>query len=280
MSVSEQGKADSTEALGLEILTAEKGDHTTHSKVLLIFIHGAFTGNDRYKPFLQSIQQACLKKGIEADIGYGTYTNNIPNLERTLEILSELNKESQKYDAKFVFGHSMGALIAIAAAYPCIYDGLIQIGCNFQSWFPGFVSEPETISLASYPKPVLTIMMEVDGFLRYFSVHKDMQDLDHDMKKKGRDALDLEKPIIILKDVNHMQVADNIVGEFISKTNRHDYESRLSLEEAHAKIAQVIASFVVITTLRPSESLQNCDGIEFKVFTQACKDQLEQIYKI
>ncbi|GFH44875.1 hypothetical protein CTEN210_01349 [Chaetoceros tenuissimus] len=275
MSVSEESKGDSTNVLGVEILTAEKNEeHTTHSKVIFIFIHGAFTENDRYKPFLQSLQQACLKKGIEADIGYGTYTNHIPNLARTLEILSELNKSSN-YDAKFVFGHSMGALVAIAAAYPSLYDGLIQIGCNFQSWFPGF-SEPETVSLASYPKPVLTVLGEVDGFLKYFSVHQDLQDLDREIKKRGRDNLDLEKPIIILKDVNHMQVADNIVGEMISKTNRHDYESRLSLEEAHAKIAEVIASFVVITTLRPSKSLQNRDGDEFKVFAQACKDQFEQ----
>jgi len=280
MSVSDQGKADESTGkmtLGVEILTAERGDFTTtHSKVLLIFIHGAFTGNDRYHSFLQSIQHTCWKKGIEADIGYGAYTNDIPNPARTSEILSEWNRSS-KYDAKFVFGHSMGALIAIAAAYPSIYDGLIQIGCSFQSWLPGFVSEPETVSLASYPKPVLTVLGEVDGFLRYFSVHEDMQDLDREMKKTGRDSLDLEKPIIILKDVNHMQVADGIVGEMILKTNRHDYESSLSLEEAHVNIAEVIASFVVITTLRPSKSLQNRDGTEFKVFAQACKDQLEQI---
>lgn len=273
MSVSEESKGDSTNVLGVEIMSAEKGDHPAHSKVLFIFIHGAFTENDRYKPFLQSLQQACLKKGIEADIGYGTYTNHIPNLARTSEILSELNKSSN-YDAKFVFGHSMGALVAIAAAYPSIYDGLIQIGCNFQSWFPGL--EPETVSLAGYPKPVLTVLGEVDGFLKYFSVHEDMQDLDCEKKKRGCDNLDLEKPIIILKDVNHMQVADGIVGEMILKTNRHDYDTSLSLEEAHVKIAEVIASFVVITTLRPSKSLQNRDRDEFKIFAQACKDQLEQ----
>ena len=271
--------ADSTGdmTLNVEILTADRGDCTTkiHSKVLLIFIHGAFTGNDRYHSFLKSIQRACLTKGVEADIGYGTYANNMPNPERTSEILSELNKSS-KYDAKFVFGHSWGAFISIAAAYPFIYDGLIQIGCNFQSWVPGFVSEPETVSLVSYPKPVLTVLGENDGFLRYFSVHEDMKSLDSEMKKTERDNLDLEKPIVILKDLNHMQVADGIVGEMILKTNRHDYESSLSLEEAHVKIADVIASFVVITTLRPSKSLQNRDEIEFKVFAQACKDQLEQ----
>lgn len=47
INVSEEIKADCKEVLGVEILTADKKDHTVHSKVLLTFIHGAFTEIDR-----------------------------------------------------------------------------------------------------------------------------------------------------------------------------------------------------------------------------------------
>ena len=109
---------------------------------------------------------------------------------------------------------------------------------------------------------------------------EDVEQLDRekDCRVVGtKNTLDLEKPIIVLKNVNHMQAADGIVGEMILNTHRHDFESELSLEDAHERIAENIASFVVITTLRLSKSLLRRNGTELEIFRQACKEQIEQI---
>lgn len=260
----------------LTIDNDEQEEHpATHTSVLLIFIHGAFTANDRYLPLLRAIQHSCLQKGVKLDIGYGTYPHHIPNKEQTEEIISQLNSKSNSnaYDAKFIAGHSMGALVGTELALSSSYDGLIHLCSSFQFHSP-------VRSLASYPKPVLTLVGCVDGFMKYYLLSKDMDDLEKEIENNYTDDgngyrdMDLSKPIIIQKDINHMQSADDVVGEALLQTFRHDFDSTLKIEEAHEIIAKAIASFILITTLRPSKLLQKRSD-EYEMFMEACKFQSE-----
>ena len=117
--------------------------------VLMSFIHGAFTSNDRYLPLLRQIQAQCATIGFRLDFALGSYFFNIPNEAETDHILEEILAISKKngfqYDAKILVGHSMGGLLATENAMPSTYDALIQIGCNM--W--GIQKQR---SLASYPK--------------------------------------------------------------------------------------------------------------------------------
>lgn len=144
----------------VQILTIDDEDFMEHHEqcpadalkyhVLMPFIHGSFTSNDRYLLLLRQIQAHCATIGIRLDIAFGSYFYNIPNEAETDHILEEIltttKNKGVQYDAKVLAGHSIGALLASEKAMPSTYDALIQIGCSL-SW--GIKTER---SLASYPK--------------------------------------------------------------------------------------------------------------------------------
>ena len=117
--------------------------------ILMPFIHGAYTSNDRYFPLLRRIQAKCATIGIRLDIAFGSYYGNVPNKPETDHILEEIltvsKKQGVQYDARILAGHSMGGLVAAENAMPSTYDALIQIGCNMC----GIKTKR---SVASYPK--------------------------------------------------------------------------------------------------------------------------------
>jgi len=269
----------------VQVLTIEDEQANCYLRVLLIFIHGAFTGNQRYIALFRNLQEQSLQKGIRLDIGYGSYAYDIPNKDETALILEQLNDNTSgknTYDAKLIAGHSMGALVATEVSMPSTYDALVCLCSSFQ------FSDPAR-SLASYPKPVLTLCGDRDGFMRHHLLSNDMISLESELGRRSSDStgdngsrqreqneMDITKPIIVLKDVNHMQAADDIVAEAILNTLRHDFQSGLMLEEAHEKMAQAISSFILITVLRVRPTLLQKRGKEYELYLESCQKQLQQ----
>lgn len=107
----------------------------------------------------------------------------------------------------------------------------------------------------------------MDGFLRPLKLAHDMDNLDEALIQssgddgkvtdKKRDAMDIVKPIILLEEINHMQAADNIVSAFQSRTGRHDFESRISHEEAVRRMAEVVSNFMLTTVCRTNTNLKD-----------------------
>ncbi|CAJ1936625.1 unnamed protein product [Cylindrotheca closterium] len=249
--------------------------------VLMPFIPGAFTSSDSYLPFLREIQIRCAKLGIRLDIAFGSFFFEVPNEAENDHILEAILKSAKekgiKYDAKFLTGHSMGGYLAIEKAVTMTYDALIQIGCSMGSIW----GVKDHRSLASYPQPVLTLVGEMDGFLRGLKLMHDMDTLDEEISREGiaddallqkkRNKMDIVKPIIIHKEVNHLQAADNTVTEFQLKSGRHDFESALTPEEARERMAETISNFVLIVVSRTQTGLSDKSA-----YVSATEKQLKQ----
>ena len=83
-------------------------------------------------------------------------------------------------------------------------------------------------SIQSYKKPVLTLLGEKDG---YFSYLNSIQEY-YDLFKKDHSS----KPVVIEKDINHLQMSDNIESNMAKFIQMKDCPSPITLEQAHHKL--------------------------------------------
>ena len=160
-----------------------------------------------------------------------------------------LKKHEANCDKILFMGHSAGAYYAIEPAEK-YSDGLIQLGCVLNSrgdlkW--------KSRSLQKYSKPVLTLLGQKDGYLNYLLSIQEYKDLlpEHS----------LYKPIVIEEGVNHLQMSDNIETGFARILKKKDIYSELSLEEAHDKLSDTIASFLQNTTMVQRKHLEGYNKI-------------------
>lgn len=136
----------------------------------------------------------------------------------------------------YFIGHSAGAYYAINPAEK-YSDGLIQLGCVLNSKGELFWGKN---SLKKYNKPVLTLLGEKDGYFSYLHSIQEFQDISiEDFHKK---------PIIIEKNINHLQMADNIPSLYSKIFKQNDFKSPISLMMAHDKISDSIISFITNDT--------------------------------
>ena len=82
-------------------------------------------------------------------------------------------------------------------------------------------------SLQKYRKPVLTLLGEKDGYFSYLNSIQEYYDLFKNERPR--------KPIVIEKDVNHLQMCDNIESNMAKFIQKKDCPSPLTLEQAHDK---------------------------------------------
>ena len=150
-----------------------------------------------------------------------------------VEFVKSKNKDVEEI---YFIGHSAGAYYAIEPAEK-YGDGFIQMGSVLNSNGDLFWKRK---SLKDYKKKILTLIGEKDGYLNYLNCVQEFQDIDDvDLKTK---------PIVIEKDVNHLQMADNIETRFARLIKKKDLWSPLTLKQAHENIANTISSFILNTT--------------------------------
>ncbi|CAB9514438.1 expressed unknown protein [Seminavis robusta] len=171
----------------------------------------------------------------------------------------------QIFQDLFVWGHSsLGGQHAIRAAYSSKFRGLLLYGCSLATCCPqtGRQRRPESIQnalLASYPRPVLTMVGARDGHFRCLRVASEAQVLQRDIQRQSdnfgsgnninnQDTLKrqarLRKPIVVLSELNHGQMANGRWPSLTAAKKPSDFSSRESLATAHARIAQVALDFV------------------------------------
>lgn len=156
--------------------------------------------------------------------------------EITKECLQHLKTLDRCAEKTFLMGHSAGGYYTTEPA-ELYCDGLILMGCtmNSQGKLPW-----KQRSLQEYKKPVLTLLGEKDGYISYLHSIQEYQDL----QKKDY----ITKPIVIEKNVNHLQMCDNIDSGIARLFNKVDFESPISLEQAHNSLSQTISSFIMNDT--------------------------------
>lgn len=182
------------------------------------------------------------KLNDSASVLYLDYGATSPfKLERDANIIGKECVEfvkSKNKDVKEIYfmGHSAGGYYAIEPAEK-YGDGFIQMGSVLNSKGDLFWREK---SLKSYGKKILTLLGEKDGYLNYLNSVQEFQDIEDDDLKT--------KPIVIEKNVNHLQMADNIETSYARLFKKNDLLSPLTLKQAHENIANTITSFIQNTT--------------------------------
>lgn len=169
-------------------------------------------------------------------INYGS--NSQFNIERHANYIGESCVEYMKIKNKdcknFIFlGHSAGGYFAIEPAEK-YGDGLIQMGCVFNS--KGDIFWQKRNSLKNYKKRVLTLLGEKDGYINYLNA---IQEFDSITEEDF-----LKKSIILKENINHLQMCDNKISEVAKILRMVDYESNLSIDDAHDLLSDTIVKFL------------------------------------
>tara|TARA_Y100000816_G_C26093618_1_gene578294 strand:- start:750 stop:2108 length:1359 start_codon:yes stop_codon:yes gene_type:complete len=190
-------------------------------------------------------------------IDYGL--NSPFNIERHANYIGETCVEYMKTKNKkcnnFVFmGHSVGGYFAIEPAEK-YGDGLVQMGCVFNS--KKDILWQKKKSLKTYQKPVLTLLGEKDGYINYLNSIQEFDSITEDDF--------LKKPIILKKNVNHLQMCDDKESKAAKLMGIVDYDSHLNIDAAHDILSDSIVKFIKKNETILNEVKESCKKInEYK----------------
>lgn len=181
------------------------------------------------------------------------------NIERHANYIGEACVEYMKTKNKkcnnFVFmGHSAGGYFAIEPAEK-YGDGLVQMGCVFNS--KKDILWQKKKSLKTYQKPVLTLLGEKDGYINYLNSIQEFDSITEDDF--------LKKPIILKKNVNHLQMCDDKESKAAKLMCIVDYDSHLNIDAAHDMLSDSIVKFIKKNETILNEVKESCKKInEYK----------------
>ena len=201
----------------------------------IILFPGYGKSSNCYKDLCNKIDYKLKKSNIYSHFIMNNYYNNIPimgNLQTehlTKKSIQKLN--DQNITKIFFMGHSVGSyfLNNIAEKYG---DGFIQMGNVLNS---NGILPWDKISLYKYPIPTLTLLGQKDGYTNFLLGLDELNDIQNN---------NLYKPIIIEKNVNHLQMADNIQTSYADILNKKDIISPLEIEKAHDLLSTSISEFI------------------------------------
>ena len=201
----------------------------------IVLFPGYGKSGDCYLNLCNHVKNKLKESNINSEIIINNYFYNLPilgNLQTeylTKKSVEELNNKN--ISKIFFIGHSAGSyfLNHIAKKYG---NGFIQMGnvLNSNGLLPW-----EKISLNNYPIPVLTLLGQKDGYTNFLLGLDELNDLNNNT---------LLKPIIIEKNINHLQMSDNIKTVLADIVNKKDIISPINNEEAHERLSSSISEFI------------------------------------
>ena len=204
-------------------------------KIGIILFPGYGKSSSCYKDLCKKIEYNLERSNIYSHFIMNDYYNNIPVMGY-LQTEHLTKKSIQKLNDKnitkiFFMGHSAGSyfLNNIAEKYG---DGFIQMGNVLNS---NGILPWDKISLYKYPIPTLTLLGQKDGYTSFLLGLDELNDIQNN---------NLYKPIIIEKDVNHLQMADNSQTLYADILNKNDIISPLEIEKAHDLLSTSISEFI------------------------------------
>ena len=212
-----------------------------------------------------SVSFMLIDYGLNSPFNIERHANHIG--ETCVEYMKMKNKECNN----FVFmGHSAGGYFAIEPAER-YGDGLIQMGCVLNS--KRNILWQKKRSLKNYQKPVLTLLGEKDGYISYLNSIQEFDSINEEDF--------LKKPIILKKNINHLQMCDNEESKVAKLMSIVDYDSQISIDVAHEMLADTIVNFldknetILHEVLESSNKINYYNNLTFKIedickFVQTC----------
>ena len=222
-----------------------------------IFVPGYDVPSEDYVSLCESIIQQAERKKLYMDIVISRI--NSPSQEDYEKSIDDvLNYIGNNYDANsyvFMMGHSIGSSFSREkAGKNC--DMMINLGSvfNYQNIY-NWKSTP----ISTFPKPALTILGENDGFIKHTMASYEFDNLNKLISDLGYEYIAQFKPVVIIPELNHMQMASERITETAKLVGLKDLdlEKKINLKEAHENIAEIIVDFLNINLKNNNESSVN-----------------------
>lgn len=232
----------------------------------LIIYPGFGYGPESYVELSSRISKICKENDLNINIIITKFFLNSPGFlhlnegnDRLNTILNYLQEKKYDISKSIIIGHSAGAYIGIKPSIEKT-SGFIQMGSVLNS--NGFLPWDKN-RISTFPKPVLTILGECDGFLRYTLAHDEFNDLKKLSKKFNNEFFIKKKPVVILPGVSHTQMSDGKLTDIALKTGRKDILPDVLINTAHEEISLLIKDFLILnyntTNINYTKSLDIMD---------------------
>ena len=205
--------------------------------IFIILFPGYGKDPNSYYELCDKIQKKTQEKNVRVNFLLIDYIFNIPlNGDKQSKWISNVCKDYLKqqnlsYNFLFFMGHSAGAYHTMSLANN-MTNGFIQLGNVLNS---GKKLPWDSINISDYNIPILTILAQKDGLINPFLADYELANIN--------DTINIEKSIVIEKNVDHYQMSDGNLG-FSSIFKNKNIFSSISLTEAHDKITNTITNFL------------------------------------
>lgn len=228
------------EVLKKSIIISEK----KQSDVFILTFPGYDKEPKAYQELCSCIAKETKNKNVNVNFLIVDYLFNIPfQGEKQSEMITAfcldyLKENDFVYNKLYFMGHSAGAYFCIPLVKD-YGDGIIQLGSVFNSegklpW--------KSEKISTFDKPSLTLLGNKDGFTNHLLACNEMNDL----KLNNQDILNVNKSIIIEKDVDHLHMCDGKLSQAAQIFSDKNIESPLLLSDAHEKISKTVSEFITL----------------------------------
>lgn len=221
----------------------------------------------------------------ESNIGMDVYTANVTyhtqeNYNTALDNIFDYVRRAYNNVSIVAITHSAG--MYFGEEYCVKYANYtIQMGSVLNSAGKLFWGKN---SLFSYPRPILTLLGENDGFLKWPLAHYEFENI----KSLPEIYTNKYKPVIILEDINRMDMADGKLTDSAKSRNITEMTSKMSLSNAHNLIASVIKKFLTFDqtfiskkVAQTREKLSNFSKLNpLQIVFQKLIDNITNVYEV
>jgi len=203
----------------------------TGTPVALMWIQGALIPAHLYTPLLEAVQQ---KSSQELWIGQPSFLLDTPEPARLSANVADTLKlmRAAGFNGTTVYfgAHSLGTVFLQQ------YCASASNGCAAQVLTGGFIARTSYYPTFDYPVPTLTLGGSLDGLARV--TRTVAESYYQQITIAGRAA---DFPVAVIDGMNHYQWAS---GSASTLEKKRDLHPELSLEQAHAAAAALIADFI------------------------------------
>eukprot|EP00977_Amphora_coffeiformis_P018431 scaffold6480_cov165-Amphora_coffeaeformis.AAC.10 len=246
-------------------------------EALLVILPDVTVRPEAYVPLAKLLQEKAVPQamtlhvGIARLFGVGGVWGQADAQANITQLLQLLSQQSDRavLDHVFVLGHGKGAASAMATAP---YTGLIRFGSIDNS---NNHQNKSSSSLASFPKPCLTLLGDQDGQIPYLRLAGLLDELEEAQNNEEAEDVPIPKPILLMPDLNHNCLVDPIFLKNQHVLKDLPLRNNMTHEIALDQVACVSVNFVRIILGGKRDELN-----ELQKLTQHTQRRLEPYRKL
>lgn len=212
---------------------------TEQPAAALIFIQATNFSSEQYIPLLKNVQT--FSTSFSLWIGISDFSANIPDpltlSSEISNIVSQMKSQGMPNPTKtFYVGHGLGGTILSNYFKNVQTDGIVLLGSFLPKSFREIL-QPEGKTQINFSSKTLTIGNELDGLCRVMRIAEAYyHSVENIVTQDSGKHL-----VMVVKGASHMQFASGDVPTFVRS---NDLKPEITEEEAHSRIAQIIAAFM------------------------------------